>query len=276
MIRSCEVVPVLLVLATAACGRVAFDLREDAAVDVLEDGAADASTLVRCSASSTAPATVTVTGRTFRYTNFDNTWAPVPSTQVTAKRVTDGTTIGDITSDSNGDYAVAIATGGQAAPVVLAFDPGGAFLVTDALVDLPLTDDLVAPALTTNDVYSLGDGPVWDAGAMQAIYTQVTLTRSTQAGTLNLAVRDCAGNPVDGITVELQPPSELLRYQAPDGSASATLTSTGPPFSHALAFNSPAGPTRVIARDQGIVVADQLVDVAGGTSYTMATIRVRY
>lgn len=78
---------------------------------------------------------------------------------------------------------------------------------------------------------------------------------------------------VNGVTITLDPPSERLRYQAPDGTASVSLRSTSPPFAHALAFNSSGGPTRIVAKKDGVVAADQVVEVVSGSSYTVSTVR---
>ncbi len=55
--------------------------------------------------------------------------------------------------------------------------------------------------------------------------------------------------------------------------ASVSLRSTSPPFAHALAFNSSGGPTRIVAKKDGVVVADQVVEVVSGSSYTVSTVR---
>jgi hypothetical protein len=87
-------------------------------------------------------------------------------------------------------------------------------------------------------------------------------------------VRDCAGNPIDGVKVAVSPSTDsTLVYQASNGQPSQTLMSTQTPFAHALVINAPAGLVTVTATRQGRTFLDQQVVVQAGDVVTLAVAR---
>jgi hypothetical protein len=130
---------------------------------------------------------------------------------------------------------------------------------------------------TRGMVWKLGDAPIWDAGSMNSIYTSAAVGYDAGFGTLNVAVRDCAGAPLVGVTVTLTPPPAAggkLFYQAIDGTAGNT-TATAGMFTHASALRVPPGPVTIHATGAGKAFIDQTVMVLAGTNNTLTVIHGR-
>jgi hypothetical protein len=87
----------LCALVVAGCGRVGF-------TPTTGDGAVSAATV--CGASTSAPASVTLSGSVFTYTSFQNTTAPIANATITAFDADSGAQLGTATSDGSGNYTI--------------------------------------------------------------------------------------------------------------------------------------------------------------------------
>jgi hypothetical protein len=233
--------PVALLCLLAACGRFDFDPR-----------------VVPCALSATTPDPVTLSGTTFHYTSFNNTTAPVAGTRVTALSDVGGNMLAQTTSDASGGYSLAIPTQGVPRSTVLVFEQSN-YLTTSAIPDLPLDRDITSQ----HSLWATGDGPLWSVGSLDSVYSAGNVSRRPALGTINVAVVDCAGNTIEGVTVELDPAPERVEYLAVSG-PSASLTSTVNPFTAAVAFNAVPGPTHVSAAKSGRVFLDRTLVIRGG------------
>jgi hypothetical protein len=244
------------------CGRLGFD-----PLDPVRDAppaSIDASPFA-CPLAATAPDLIWITGQTFQYTSFDNVIEPLPGATV---RATTPLQVVQAASDGEGDYAFTLTTGGV--PVTATFElfhPD--YYTTLVIPDAPLDRDVTGTAV---DVWRLGDGPLWTQDAMTLIYETVGVPQDVLAGTLNVAVQDCAGAPIAGITVEISPPPGALIYQTMDGTPSPD-DFTATPLSHAIAFNARPGVTTISAHGGGRTFLDQQVVVRAGSFNTLAIIR---
>ena len=249
--------------ALVACGRFDFEPRRDAggviALDAVE---------LPCGVSASAPDMVTMAGRTIEYQTFAN--ASVPVAGVTVRAIDGDTlaTVGETTSDANGDYAVSAPTGGAARRLGLQFEATG-FFVTNVVRDLPIAADTMGAGMPR---WTYGDGPVWDSAGMAAIYNAAGATRDPARGFINVAVRDCAGASIDGVTVAFDPAPAVVRYQTMSGMP-AVNGPTQLPFAHVFALNAPAGRTRITATKTGRTFLETEVMVVGGQVNTLTIVR---
>lgn len=243
------------------CGRIAFDERGP---DGGADAAADA-TGPRCGEPASGTSRVVVSGQTFRYTQFDNTSTPVDTVDVS---VAIGSIRAGMTSDANGAYRVEVPTEGT--PGVFAMTVGRTgYFTTRITTDLLVGSDQMGMRL--DPVMRLGDAPIWQVGSMGVIYNTAGLPYDAARGTLNIGIRDCAGNPVPGVSVSLTPPpdgSGRLFYQAIDGTAGNTTATVGP-FTHAIALGVRPGPVTIHASGGGKTFEDQTVMVLDGSNNTL-------
>jgi len=245
------------------CGRFAFD---EHAVDGALADTSDASPVTVCSPGA-APSSLKIAGQTFQYTNFDNTSAVVDTVMVHETFATNSQTT---VSDANGNYIFGITTGGN--PGVLTMDISRMnFFTTHISTDTLIAADQIG---TRGMVWRIGDAPIWNSGAMDSVYANAVVPYSAQLGTLNVAVRDCAGAPVAGVTVTLTPPVDAmgkLFYQASDGTA-ANMSATAMPFTHAIALRVPAGMVTIHATGGGKTFADHTVLVMAGMNTSITVI----
>jgi hypothetical protein len=231
---------VLSALIVAGCGRLDFAEVRDAPPVVP----------FACPANTTS--TVAITGRTFRYTNFTNQVAALDGVTVEALD-RDGAVAAMTTSDGAGNYTLTFAPGDVHFRYARAtYEPS--IVYSDMIVDR----DLAAMA---QPLFALGDGPLWQTGAINSVYGSAGVARDTTKGTLNIGLRDCDGNALEGVTVTLDPPPGASTYQADDGTPDPTLTATIGPFAHYIALNAAPGPTRVIAAKDGLRFGELTVDV---------------
>ncbi len=256
----------LVVLLLAGCGRLQFD--ELAAVTSDAMDATDAAP-PPCGAPATAAPTITIRGDTFEYTSFDNDRMAAGSVIVTALDPATMTSIGTMISAVDGAYAIPVSTGGAPLPLAMRYVKAGYFATT-VYADLPVTEDRTGQGLA---VWSFGDAPIWADANMTATYTASGATREVTAGTLNVAVRDCAGAVVEGVTVTITPAPGKMVYQAFDGRPSMTLTETVLPFGHAFALNAQPGVTRIVATKDGLTFLDTEVTVLADRNNTLAIVR---
>jgi hypothetical protein len=121
-----------------------------------------------------------------------------------------------VLSDSNGDYSVSVNSGGAPVQVVGKFSKSGyvnEWIYAGEAISHSYTG-IAGILLTPNDLAGFGlyFGKAYDS----------------TAGLAAIEVVDCAGLPVEGATVQLDPAPELLRYADNTGKPSKTMTATGP------------------------------------------------
>ena len=88
-------------------------------------------------------------------------------------------------------------------------------------------------------------------------------------GALNIAVRDCAGAPLGGVTIDVSPAPELLRNQANDGTLAAGGT-TSDRFATVFGLNAAAGTTTITASADGYTFRPLTVAVTADLYNTLA------
>jgi hypothetical protein len=222
--------------------------------------------------SAVAPDPLRISGTTIEYKNFQNGYDPVSQVALAARDPI-GNLIAQATSDAAGTYALVIATGGVPTEAIVTASMTGYF-DTIVATDVPYASNTAG---TGAAVWSLGDVPLWKSASMGVIYSSAGFTRDATAGTLNVAVRDCAGNPIAGVTVTIDPPPSTpsggIRYQGADGMASTTLMATDSTFGNVLAFNAIAGATRITASKPGVAFGEANVVVDPGSVNTLTLIR---
>jgi hypothetical protein len=248
----------VVALLCAACGRVGFDPHGD--------GIAAAGR--PCGAQPSAPDPVTITGTTYRYTSFGNTRGAIAGVTVAAVDA-QGAVLAQVTSSPQGDYALAIPTGGTAPMVSLRYTDGADYTTT-VYPDAPL-DRALAPTMTT--LFALGDGPLWSGGSMASIYSTVGATLDATKSSMTIEAYDCAGVALEGVAVTVTPSPEVLGYTGPNGTPVDTLTTTALPDTLVVAFNAIPGMTHVTASKPGFTFVEQDVLVAQGHQNQVVVVR---
>ena len=190
---------------------------------------------------TTAPALVTVNGA-IRANAL--TPGPVSNAIVTAYRVGAPDTIASDTSNTPGDYAVSITTGGTPVNGYLKVTHSGQ-LDTYAYPSRPLSASLTTNVLmpTQSEIDFLG--------------LAVGVTQSASNGFIGVVVKDCFGATVAGATVSTTP-AGTVRYNAA-GAPSSTATSTSAD-GVAYVFNVPAGDVTVRANGGGETLRQHVVN----------------
>ena len=249
---------VVLGCVLAGCGRIAFDPRSEVS-DVIGIPA-------ECARNTTAPDPLTVTGTTFRYMSFDNsTRTLLPGVTVTAVDVATAAELANTTSNSLGEYTLSVPTGGVPRAVGLTYALASHFETTLTL-DRMLERNIGGAGMP---VWTVGDGPLWNLAGMNQFYMAAGMLRNATKGTLNIAVRDCAGQPIEGVTIAVSPPPALLRYQGDDGMLVAG-NSTLDRFATAFGFNAEPGTTTITASGGGYQFAPVTVVVNPDQFNTLA------
>jgi hypothetical protein len=234
-----------------ACGRLDFDRGSDTVVD-------------HCASNPVAPDPVTIRGKTFRYTSFDNNRTAVADVVVSE-------TSAMTTSDANGDYALAVPTGGESREITIAYAKTG-YLTTRVVFDHAIDRDVTGRNVPR---FELGDAPIWTATQMDMIYdvaSNGTVARDPARGILNIAVRDCGGSPIAGATVAISPTPEVFTYQGDDGRP-IMGTATFPLFANAFGFNAVGGPTTIEVTHPDHAFLPFVVNVFPGDFNTLAIAR---
>ncbi|HUS29155.1 MAG TPA: hypothetical protein VMZ53_11610 [Kofleriaceae bacterium] len=247
----------------AGCGRVGFESSRVAQSDATSSSPLDAITdtlapLSVCPFSANAPDPLTVSGITFQYTGPSNMTGATPSILVTASR--GGTQIAQTTSDAAGDYTLVIPTGGASTPIEIDYGPSG-YWTTQVIRNVALDTNVTGP---NTMFWRIGDGPIWGDGQMGAVYAAASLTYDLAKATLQIAARDCAGAPIGGVTVTVEPPPEKLLYINSNGDVDGSLTTSDAMYGHAVGFNAVAGPTHITASKDGVSIYEMDVDVQAG------------
>jgi hypothetical protein len=256
---------VAIVLVLAGCGRIGFDERSGSDGGGSSGGDGGGSS-VNCVPRTSAPDPIVITGTTFRYTSYDNSMrVAIASTNLTAIDRASGDPLGFTTSGAGGFYTLLVATGGVPVSLQLSYSATN-YYESMLTIDRAVDRDVAGAGLP---VWTIGDGPLWNAASMTAIYMLAGVAPG--GATINVAVRDCAGNPLEGATIDIQPPPEKLMYQASDGMP-VNGTETVSPFAHALAFNAQTGNSTITVTKPGLTFQPLIVDVPPGTINTLVVI----
>ncbi|MGE0400293.1 MAG: hypothetical protein AB7T06_26500 [Kofleriaceae bacterium] len=249
-----------LAVLLAGCGRLGFEAGCQPGDAPTAPPDADPTSF--CAIAQTAPSTVHIRGTAFRYTSFDNERMPLANAMIAAMAAS-------TTSAADGAYDLAIDTGGAPlVPLVVRYTFGTDF-ATDVHYDIPVERDITGP---NGDVLSLGDGPIWNAGQMNSIYSAASLVRDPTRGFISVAVRDCVGAPIAGAKVDVEPLPEAVVYQADDGRP-ADVGETQPRYGQAFAMNAQAGPTTIHVTHPAHTFADVSITVLPGAVNTLVVAR---
>ena len=238
----------------ASCGRLQFSELTDAGVDT---------TIAPFECPAGAPVDpLTISGTTFRYINYVNDRALLNAALVQLADK-NGQIATSATSDASGNYTLTVPAT-TPGPYALLYARTG-FEGTVVFFDRPFTQNVQG---AYQSLWTPGDGPLWTTVATDSVYETARMgyARDPERGIVNVAVRDCAGAPLLGVEVTLDPPPDLMSYQADNGTPDTSLTATTGMFAHALALNVPAGPVHVKASAPGLRFTD--VDVTVGTGVT--------
>jgi hypothetical protein len=221
------------------CGRIDFD-----------------SAAVTCGHGPAAPASVTVSGKTYTFTSYTDT-AQLPGVSVAVYAFDDLKMLASSQSDANGAYSLSVATGGVARELVVDFTPGG-YLSSTVYTGATVNRDTVV------------DGPTWNVGAIDSVYgAGGVATRDMTRGQISIGVYTCDGTPFAGATVTIDPMPELLDYIDDNARPSQMQTSTGTKYPFAFAFNAQARRTQVRAQAMGAQFTAQYIDVTAGNNVTV-------
>ena len=195
---------------------------------------------------TTAPSLVTVNG-SIRANALSP--GPVSNAIITAFRVGAPDTIAIDTSNTPGDYAVSITTGGTPVNGYLKVKHSGQ-LDTYAYPSRPLAANLTTNVLmpTQSEITFLGSA--------------VGVTQSASNGFIGVVVRDCFGATVAGASVSTSPAGTVKYNSGGSPSASATSTSTD---GVAYVFNVTAGDVTVKANGGGETLRQHVVTARAGT-----------
>jgi hypothetical protein len=243
----------------ASCGRLQFSEQTDAGVDT---------TSAPFACPTGAPVDpLTISGTTFRYTSYVNERALLDGALVELADE-DGQIVTSATSDSSGNYTLGVSPAANPGPYVLLY-ARTSFEGTVVFFDRPFTQNVQG---AYQPIWTPGDGPLWTTVATDSVYetARTGYVRDPARGIVNVAVRDCSGAPLTGVEVTLDPPPDLMSYQADDGTPNTDLAATTGMFAHALALNVPAGRVHVTASAPGLRFTDVYVTV--GTGVTTLTV----
>jgi hypothetical protein len=227
------------VLVAAGCGRIDFD--EPGSICPLGE----------------PPATLTVTGTTFRYTSFiPSDTAAVGTTTVTAL---DGTTVlAMTTSDAAGVYSLTFPSGSPR-PLALRYERTGYHATIVQTVD-PVDASIAGE---TGAIWTLGDGPLWNDVMMTNVYTAAGQTWDPTLGTVTVNVRDCAGNGLAGATITFDR-SVAVAYQGAGGMFDLSTEATLAPYAQLVAMRLAPMPITVSATAPGLRFGSVMVTPTPG------------
>ena len=195
---------------------------------------------------TTAPALIAVNGA-IRANALSP--GPVSNAIITAFRVGVTDSIAIDTSNTPGDYAVSITTGGTPVNGYLRVTHSGQ-LDTYAYPSRPLSENLTTNVLMPTQA------------ELDFLGLAVGVTPSASNGFIGVVVKDCFGFTVAGATVSTTP-AGTVRYNA-GGTPSASATSTSSD-GVAYVFNVPAGDVTVRANGGGETLRQHVVTARAGT-----------
>jgi hypothetical protein len=216
---------IALVLAMA-CGRLDFTNVSIATDAIATSGA--------CNWTSTAPNPLVVSGTTIDYSTFTVS-EPVPGIPVTIRDATTRDILGSATSGSDGAYAIELNDGIAHALEIDLGDVNG-FYTTHQYTGGPVDQDLAGY-----------QSPLWNAGAMGAVYGTVGkgYAQGSGSGTLTIQLEHCDGTFVGSGQVTVTPQPDVLAYLGSNAQPSGTgMTETT--YGAVVAFNMPPTPNATI------------------------------
>jgi hypothetical protein len=193
----------------------------------------------RCHWTTTAPDPLTISGTTIDYSTFTVSQA-VPSIPVTIRDATTRDILGSATSgsgsgDSAGTYAIELHDGIAHALEIDLGDVDG-FYTTYQFTGGPVDQDLAGH-----------QSPLWNAGAMGAVYGTVGdgYAQGSGSGTLSIQLEHCDGTFVGSGQVTVTPTPDVLAYLGSNAQPSGTgMTETT--YGAVVAFNMPPTPNATI------------------------------
>lgn len=196
---------------------------------------------------TTAPATLTLSGNT--QTVSLSGLSPVAGATVTAKQVSDDSTVGTPdTSDNSGAFSISAPTGGVPLDAYLEITHGSYW---DTLVypPVPVSQDFTGVAALL-----VNDGQV---SLIQSLYG----VSHDGNGIVGVIVLDCDNNPIQGATVSTNPAGGDVLYNGPDGLPDSNATSTGAD-GVAQIYSVPTGTVTVNATARGMTLRARDVKTA--------------
>jgi hypothetical protein len=228
----------LVVLAAAGCGRIGFDHAAARGDD--GDAGHDGSSIAAfgpCAAPAATSSSATISGTTIQYTDYSS-YEALPAVPLAIADAS-GATLGSMTSDGSGDFAISIPIAGNATTIGLATPPGG-YESTTLYPGVPITGDLGGLQIA-----------VWNIGAIASIYGTGNAPYDDTLAMLSVGVLRCDGTPIGDATVSILPAPAQVDYLFSDGQPQQGLTATDPTTGYALGFGTQPGPTTVTAAADG-------------------------
>lgn len=239
----------------AGCGRIGFDPVGETG----DDGSGDGSTVALgpCPRPDVIPDPVTITGRTIRVTAFGTVEAEDAVTVRALDRI-GGVELAQTVSDGNGDYVLAVPSGGKPVASVLTLTKTG-LLISTFVPEAPI------------DRHTILQSPMGSMVATDSLYSAGGANRDSMMGTLLIQVRDCDAGDLTGATVAITPAPEKIIYAnglcAPNQSQSMTRS----PCPYAWALNVPPGLVRITTTKAGVTFLPYEVEIQPG-NYFMGTV----
>lgn len=83
---------------------------------------------------------------------------------------------------------------------------------------------------------------------------------------------DCAGNPLEGVVINVSPAAAAVRYLDATGKPTTSLTSTFGPYAAAIALNAPISPLTITASKAGLAFDPVVLQPFPNRWITVATI----
>ncbi len=194
-----------------------------------------------------------VSGKTLRIS-----FIGIPSAEggatVTALTAVNGEELASTTSAGNGDFTLAITTGGSPIAPVITVDAANA-LTSVFVPDEPLDHDQAGLQAFFGSATAVG-----------SLYSLSPVSRDSMLGTVFVRVVDCDDNPVSGATIALSPAPEDILYAGANGfpSGSANETSSS---GFAWALNVPTGSVELTATKPGTTFIPYTFEVLAGNHF---------
>jgi hypothetical protein len=250
----------LALVLVMACGRLGFSNLDDVSdASQPPDGVA---TVGACRWRTTAPDPLTFTGTTIDYPQFTVYQGiggmPISLLDATTQQVL-GSAVSSLGSDTAGAYSVQI-TGGIAHPLEIELGNVNGFYATHQYYG-GFVDQDIAGYLS----------PVWNAGAMGAVYNTInsTYTQRNGFGTLTIQLEHCDGTFIGSGQVTVDPAPDVLAYLGSNAQPSGT-DMTESTYGSVVGFNMPASTSVTItATAPNLTFSPATVPVYAGSNVTV-------